>query len=184
MSLNKVQLAEAFDVSTNTIDSWARKGCPYTGKGRNGKSYSFDIKKVLEWRTYQLIKETSSESKGVTIMEANRRKAVADACLRELKLKVTEGEYVHAETAGKVWEKHILDSRAKLLSMSTKLSPQLLGLKTIPEIKERIDDAVNEALRELSGTRPTGKVNRGKSKAVDPSAKAKHKPVGRSKQKT
>src|SRR3990167_9360856 len=104
MSLNKSQLAEAFSVSINTIDSWVRKGCPYSGKGRNGKSYSFDIKKVLEWRTYQLMRETSNESKEVTIMEANRRKAVADACLRELKLKITEGEYVNAEAAGRVWE--------------------------------------------------------------------------------
>lgn len=42
--------------------------------------------------------------------------------------------------------------RARLLSLPSKLAPMILGMNSIAEIKEKITEAVNEALAELAGT--------------------------------
>ena len=51
--LNKAGLAKEFDVSMTTIDSWIRRGMPYVSKGRNGRSWQFDLDECREWKTRQ-----------------------------------------------------------------------------------------------------------------------------------
>lgn len=48
--LNRADLAQAFDVSLPTIDSWIRKGCPYRQRGSNGKAWQFSLPEVARWR--------------------------------------------------------------------------------------------------------------------------------------
>lgn len=48
--LNRADLAQAFDVSLPTIDSWIRKGCPFRQRGTNGKAWQFSLPEVARWR--------------------------------------------------------------------------------------------------------------------------------------
>jgi phage terminase Nu1 subunit (DNA packaging protein) len=47
---NKSEMAECFDVSLKTVDSWCRKGAPIFSKGSNGKEYKIDIVAFVEWK--------------------------------------------------------------------------------------------------------------------------------------
>ena len=47
---NKAQIAEFFEVSTNAVDGWIRRGCPYVQRGGLRVPWVFDPLKVLEWR--------------------------------------------------------------------------------------------------------------------------------------
>lgn len=48
--VNKAQIAEFFEVSTNAVDGWIRRGCPYVQRGGLRVPWVFDLLKVLEWR--------------------------------------------------------------------------------------------------------------------------------------
>ncbi|NMQ21483.1 DUF1441 family protein [Candidatus Competibacter phosphatis] len=47
---NKSQIAEFFEVSTNAVDGWIRRGCPFIQRGDLRTPWIFDLLKVLEWR--------------------------------------------------------------------------------------------------------------------------------------
>ncbi len=47
---NKAQIAEFFEVSTNAVDGWIRRGCPFIQRGDLRTPWIFDLLKVLEWR--------------------------------------------------------------------------------------------------------------------------------------
>ena len=47
---NKAQIAEFFEVSTNAVDGWIRRGCPYVQRGDLRTPWVFDLLKVVEWR--------------------------------------------------------------------------------------------------------------------------------------
>ena len=48
--VNKAQIAEFFEVSTNAVDGWIRRGCPFIQRGDLRTPWIFDLLKVLEWR--------------------------------------------------------------------------------------------------------------------------------------
>ena len=48
--VNKAQIAEFFEVSTNAVDGWIRRGCPFVRRGDLRTAWVFDLLKVLEWR--------------------------------------------------------------------------------------------------------------------------------------
>lgn len=48
--VNRTELAQCFQVSLPTIDSWVRSGCPYLHKGSKGREWQFDMRAVFDWR--------------------------------------------------------------------------------------------------------------------------------------
>ncbi|SOH93364.1 Phage DNA packaging protein, Nu1 subunit of terminase [Monaibacterium marinum] len=48
--VNRGQLADAFNVSANTIDKWRRDGMPVLQDGTNGQSYVFQLSACWAWR--------------------------------------------------------------------------------------------------------------------------------------
>jgi hypothetical protein len=49
-TVNRAQLAKMMSVSLPTIDDWQRRGCPVAETGGKGRSYSFNVQEVIEWR--------------------------------------------------------------------------------------------------------------------------------------
>lgn len=44
---NKVEVAEFFEVSTNTVDDWIRKGCPFVERGSTDEKSMVSIGCVI-----------------------------------------------------------------------------------------------------------------------------------------
>ena len=49
-TVNRATLARMMGVSLPTIDDWQRRGCPVAASGSKGRSYSFNVQEVIEWR--------------------------------------------------------------------------------------------------------------------------------------
>ena len=49
-TVNRAALARMMGVSLPTIDDWQRRGCPVVESGDRGRSYSFNVQEVIEWR--------------------------------------------------------------------------------------------------------------------------------------
>lgn len=85
--------------------------------------------------------------------EAVRRKTIAEADLAELKLAHERGEVVAVPDVEKNISQVAGNIRAKLLGMSSKLSPRLEGEKSKPKIKQIIEAEVTAILDELSNVK-------------------------------
>ena len=48
--VNKAELAEANDVSPQTVDAWIRRGIPYVQRGGRGTQWVFNLLECARWR--------------------------------------------------------------------------------------------------------------------------------------
>ncbi len=55
-TLNKTELAEAFQVSRNTVSAWVISGCPLVQRGKHGREALFDLSEVMQWRKERQLK--------------------------------------------------------------------------------------------------------------------------------
>lgn len=73
MLLTSRQLANALDVSTQTVNYWVGKGCPYS---MIGIRRMFDLDKVKQW--YNNYKQTTLDNAAVKRWETIRQKIKED----------------------------------------------------------------------------------------------------------
>lgn len=85
---------------------------------------------------------------------ARHAKAMADA--QEMKNKVEAEEYLPRGEIQMIQAAGDARVRTKLLAIPSKAAPRLLGLETLPDIKDALSNAINEALAELANTRVVG----------------------------
>jgi phage terminase Nu1 subunit (DNA packaging protein) len=148
--VNKVDVAELLGVSTVAIGQWVAKGCPFVQKGGQGKSWVFDVPEVVAWRERQVAQQAVGDTKSLDLDEARRRKLAAEAAMSELDLAKRKGELIEIEEVAAVVGDDYANVRAKLLSLPTKLGPQLIGVEEPAEAMKLVERAVTEALEELT----------------------------------
>ncbi len=59
------------------------------------------------------------------------------------------GELFEAEVVMRLWGRHIMDCRSRLLALPTKIAPVAFACKTIQEVQATTEKLVHEALNEL-----------------------------------
>lgn len=72
----------------------------------------------------------------------------------ELEVKIIKGELHRSIDVERVMNDMLGAFRGRLLSLPTKIAPQLVALKDIPKIKDKLKEAVYEAMNELSDYDP------------------------------
>jgi len=154
--VNRSELAEVLGVSLVTVDNWTAAGCPFRRKPvRKGVGqWEFEVGAVVEWRLDRERKSALGELANVTEIEARRRKLAAEAAMAEHELAVAQGKAALIADAERTWGRMIAAARAKFLSMGAKLGPQVAIEDDLETCKALIDNAIAEALAELSGYDP------------------------------
>jgi phage terminase Nu1 subunit (DNA packaging protein) len=92
---------------------------------------------------------------GSTYDEARTRKINAEAEIAELELQRIKATMCFTADVVKAWESVLHACRAKMLAVPTKMAPVLAGTSDVNVIKERLDEAVREALEELANYNPS-----------------------------
>lgn len=179
--MNKAQLATVFGVSTETISAWCRKGCPFKTRGRHGHSYTFHLTDVVAWRVEDLHNQSQAERKSGTPSDAFKRKAEAEAELKEMELAKARGDLLHRDMVSQVFTSGILSCRSRLLSIPTKTAPLLISCKTIQQIQQVLQKVIDDALTELADVKLSEEPLSGHDGAVGTTAARDRKRVGRSK---
>jgi phage terminase Nu1 subunit (DNA packaging protein) len=168
-------------VTEKTIRSWIADGMPVlqAGKqGRGAKKTLVDLVAVLAWYLEQ-----------DALDAAKTRLASAQADKHEMENAVRRSELADVKDVNRVWAEMVLATRAKLLTLPTKLAAQLINVSDANLVAARVRSEVYAALEELaSGTDSAGA---GRSKAAAPgrrkpvasAAGADRKRMGRRKQK-
>jgi phage terminase Nu1 subunit (DNA packaging protein) len=150
VEISKADLAQYVGVSLTTITNWVRQGCPFVARGTKGKAWTFNSAEVLSWREAKVAENAIGDTSSLDIDEARRRKLAAEAAMVELDLAKRKGEVIEIEAVAGVVGDDYANVRAKLLSLPTKLAPQLIGIDDVATCKALIERGVSEALEELT----------------------------------
>lgn len=165
--LTRADLAEVFDCAKTTVDVWVNEGCPYDVRGTKGAAWQFDSADVHRWLVARATKEKrrrgnrfggnpEGEEAGegeMSLGEAQRRKAVADAKKSELGLANDLGLVAPVDRLLKAVSDEVAKARARLLAIPSKFLPTLQMIARDEDGAKRgvkvLDDAIHEALSEI-----------------------------------
>ena len=140
--------------SPTTIKGWInRAGESFViERAGPGRPWQIDFPAMLRWREEQL---TAPEGDAVKLdyEEARRRKVAAEALLAEQEAAMRAGELIPKEDVVSGMQTVFAHVKARMLAIPTKLVPVIDLLETTAEKKDKITEAIKDALDELSETR-------------------------------
>jgi phage terminase Nu1 subunit (DNA packaging protein) len=149
--VSQLQLAELLGVTPKTIRAWERQGCPVERKARRGLPSQYSVAAVFRWREEQARLAASGNLDAMDMEEAKRRKLAAEAAAAELSLARERDEVVEIDLVSKEVGTALAACRSRLLQVGAKVAPQCELTPDAASVKELIDDAIYEALDEISG---------------------------------
>ena len=92
---------------------------------------------------------------GSSYDEARTRKINAEAEIAELELQRIKATMCFTADVVKAWESVLHACRAKLLAVPVKMAPVVSGISDTATIKDRLEEAIREALDELANYNPS-----------------------------
>ena len=132
--LSQTDVAGLLNLSTRQVRNLETEGLPV--HSRAGKKW-YVWREVLEWdrqrKEAQAREATKPDDKPDSLWEAERRKAVADADMSELKVEQLRRTLIAEEDAVAEITRFCERVRAVILSMRSRYQGELLNIKTIPE---------------------------------------------------
>lgn len=159
-------LADIMHVSTNTVGTWERQGCPKEKRGW------YDIKAVVGWRG-RLIGVQGGEDNHVTAkLTADTRLKEAKAQMAELELQQLSGALVPLTIVEQVVNEKFAVLRTSMLSIGDLIMSELYSQYPELAVQARrvVDGHIRKALEEIADTgefryyagRPTAKKSVGR----------------------
>lgn len=140
-ALSQTQVAALLGVTPRTVRDWA--DAPRNGDG------SYHGPAIV---AYYIAKRVGADGEdGERHPTQRERLAAAQAEKVESENRVRRGELVEVEQVGAEWDDLVLNARAKLLSLPTKIAPQLAGRTDPNAIRSILRSEINAALIELAG---------------------------------
>jgi phage terminase Nu1 subunit (DNA packaging protein) len=160
--VSKAELAKILGKDEKTIFRMSKEGLPIKAQGQRGVRSKYDTEEVIDW----LVKKSSN---GKEMENARIRLTLAQANKAELEVMELEGSLIPIEHVQDLWADIVKRVRAKLLSLPSRMAPQVSQVKNGKEAERVLKKCVHEALNELTAYEPetNAKGNRG--------SKAKHK---------
>lgn len=176
MIVNKKQLAEILGLSEETLTQYQKDGTfPILHKRRGRAGSDYETADVIAWLERRRVGHMIGNQDAIDIEEGKRRKIAAEAGLAELELLKEQGKVVEIDRIAEEVGEQLSNFRAKMLSIPSKVAGQVYTAKDIKEIKGILDDAIFEALNEISGfgsDSSVGESEEGSEDAVSQEAEA------------
>ena len=151
--INTNLVACMLGVTTKTIARWLKlkeDPLPVAIKGGKGQAHQFDIATVHQWGIRQYTKGANPNGEVYDYLHERARLTHLQADKAELENQVTRGELIPAPVVGAVWTQVILNARARILAMPTRIAHAVVAVDTVPEAHEIVRSACYEALTELA----------------------------------
>lgn len=147
-TVTTAEISEIFGISTRRVQQLAKDGV-FVRVGHGQFDLPASINSFIEYR----LDDTKEEG----VLDKSTEEAMWTRARRqktELELQIMRGDLHRSEDVRRVMNDLLGAFRARILSIPSKFSPQLVGLTEIPPIKEVLKQAVHEALEELSDYDP------------------------------
>ena len=86
----------------------------------------------------------------LSLTDERTRLTKCQADLAEIELQKARGEMIPSKRAMAAWGGVVQNVRQKLLVIPSRLAPVLAGIKSIPQMKEKLEEAIYEVLNECT----------------------------------
>lgn len=151
--LSAAEVAKWVGVHYRTIENWAASEHLERKDGKYGLLSAFKYKiERLERELNELKHNPLAELKQQKLAaEVDKEQAIAR--IKNLEADFKAGKLVDAEEVLLTWQNYIASCRAKFLAMPTKLALELSGMDEVGAIAQRLTEAIDEGLRDLSEVR-------------------------------
>lgn len=146
--VNKQRLQAILGKDHKTILKWQKEGLPIEKEGKRGESTLFNTEKVIDW----MVKRASATD--AELERARIRSINATAEKTELEVEEMKGNLIALDEMKGMWAKVLGAFRARVLSMPSRLTPQLAAVRDPKKIEKLLKDTCYEALTELSEYEP------------------------------
>jgi phage terminase Nu1 subunit (DNA packaging protein) len=151
MIVNKVQLAAILGKSEEWLTQMQKNpDFPVLRKGRGRAGNDYETSDVIAWINRRNIDNLVGNDDLIDLEEGKRRKMAAEAALAETELAQVQGRLVEADEIERAWGELVANCRAKLLSIPSKVSPEVFAAESLVEVKATLKSAILEALNELA----------------------------------
>ena len=150
MKLNRMELAEFFDLSLPSIDARVRKGMPFESKGGRGKEWVFESADVVAWEKQQAVNNAIGDTALVDSEELKQRKLAAETSIAEIEAAKARGEVLEIDAVVKVITNDYITLKQRLRQVAQRLAPLVVGETDELEVKQTISEEIDDALTELS----------------------------------
>jgi len=137
-ALSQIQAATLLGVTPRTLRDWA--DAPRNGDG------SYPGPAIVKYWAEKTFGTGGAESHPTQ----RERLAAAQAEKVEAENRVRRGELVEIEQTATVWDDVVIATRAKMLSLPSKLAPQLVRQSDPNVIARALSDEIDHALAELA----------------------------------
>lgn len=145
--VTQAAIARLFGVTVRTVQRWTEMGMPREGDLRGA---SYDQTKCIAWKMERVREEVEQEMPPVdSIEEARRRKAIADADLAEYDVGERRRELMTTDQYREALLAAYERVGQRLKTLEPRLSPELIGIKTLTQSRKIIRGAVRELMDEL-----------------------------------
>ena len=145
-SVSKKSAAEFFGVSVQALDGWFTAGCPVAERDSSGRISSVDLSEMARWRIDRAAADNGSE-----LDRERTRLTKAQADKTELEVAELRAELVRTPLIEQHWQAMVAAMRAKVVSIPSKVAPQVAGPDDLNRVQELIQAVVFEALAEIAG---------------------------------
>ncbi len=179
--LSGAQAAEMLGVSTRRLYQLAKEGDP-PPKDSAGK---YPAREYAVWLMEREISKKGIQPDGKVLdLQAERaRLAKEQADKTAMENGRLRGELAPVGAARKLLESVGSTFKTRILSIPSKLAPAIIGLKTLPEVRELIEEYLHDALHELSRLTEADLGSAAGPAGGTPAAEADNKRVGRPRKK-
>lgn len=140
-SMTRAELIRATGFSGTAVDGWLRVGCPRLKSGR------FSLPAVIRW----LVEERTAANSASPDRERWLR---VRADREEMRLARDQGVLVPLPMVSKIMERLHVNYRGKLVSLPGRIAPQIVAVSSIPEVKAILEEAIHEAMTEMTRLDP------------------------------
>lgn len=176
--VSQTELCEIIGVTAKTVNSWIDKGFPVLERAGHGTKSSYDTEQCIGWLIQREIGRLAVLVDGTVYnFEAEKARLTHEQAEKvAMENMVRRGELVDTEKVAGWWASIITNAKQRLLAIPTKAAPLVLGLKTLPEVRDQLETTINEVLLELSTTDPVA--GGGGDEGMAAAAEADGEPVG------
>ena len=129
------------------VQQWIAEGMPYRQVDGARMVVRSEANKWVRQRERASGEESAAPK---DLEEADKRKAMADAQLAELKLLREQGKVVAIEDTEHAVSALLEGLRSQLLTLPQRWAPQMTGLKSMAETTTVLESAIRDALTALS----------------------------------
>lgn len=165
---SSIQAARCLGIDRNTLAKWLEAGAPFIERAEGNKPWVLSVPEIIEWKmevekskaveaalrkvspdgTVEGAIESIDDGQ-ITLDEAKRRKAVADAVIREIQLDKEAGSVIPIEDVATVVAREYSAVRETILGIGPRVAPRIAGETDANIIAEAIREQVDESLSAL-----------------------------------